>query len=228
MSDQRLARRASILAAARDMIAEHGYEKVTVRDLANLCQVSVPTLYNQFGGKDQLLAAAIEEHFLRALSEGGDSRAKDGFPRLLRLIDRCAAQLVGAPSYQQRLLEAFTSLGATLQIQERIAQALTNLIASELITLASQRQLAGWAVPEHLAKQMTTACIGTAVQWSAGVIADDSLQASMRYAMGLVILGVLRGRSRKQLEAHLESAQSHITASAHSQRSLPQIETGAR
>ena len=60
MTEQRLARRAAILSTARELIAARGYESVTVRELAEICRVSVPTLYNQFGGKDQLLAEAIE------------------------------------------------------------------------------------------------------------------------------------------------------------------------
>ncbi len=210
MTEQRQARRAAILEAARQMIAERGYEAVTVRDLAQICRVSVPTLYNQFGGKDQLLAAAIEEHFLFTLDGALIQQVAPGFERLLVIIDQCADQLLNVPGYHQRLLEAFASLASTLQIQERIAQGLTSAIAAELVTMAGKRQVLPWATPVQLASQMTTACIGAAVQWSAGIIADELLKAQMRYAMGLVVFGVVRGTARTRLETQIQAAQKQI------------------
>lgn len=49
VAEQRLERRARILAAVRELLAERGWREVTIRDLARHCRVSVPTLYNQFG-----------------------------------------------------------------------------------------------------------------------------------------------------------------------------------
>lgn len=210
IEDQRLARRAAILEAARRMIAERGYEAVKVRDLAEICGVSVPTLYNQFGGKDQLLAAAIEEHFRLALDSAPVARSTPGYQRLLTIVDQCAEQLLDVPGYHQRLLEAFASLASTLQIQERIARGLAAVIAEELATMAAARELVAWASPRQLAAQMTAACIGTAIQWGAGVIRDDLLKAHMRYALGLVVLGVVRGAAASRFETQIQAAQQQI------------------
>ena len=94
LTKQRLERRAAMLATAREMIAEVGYEAVKVRDLAERCRVSVPTLYNQFGGKDGLLGAAIEDHFVGVMNGGALSRADSGFKRLLVIVDQCAQPLI--------------------------------------------------------------------------------------------------------------------------------------
>jgi AcrR family transcriptional regulator len=50
-------RRARIISAARELVTKHGYDGLTMRDLAAAARVSVPTLYNLFGGKDAILAA---------------------------------------------------------------------------------------------------------------------------------------------------------------------------
>jgi len=68
VTEQKLERRARILAAARELIAQRGYEALSMRELAAHCRVSVPTLYNQFGGKQALLAAAVESHFAGLLA----------------------------------------------------------------------------------------------------------------------------------------------------------------
>ena len=210
VTEQRLARRSMILASVRQMIVDRGYGAVTIRELAEVCRVSVPTLYNQFGGKDQLLAAAIEEHFRGAYDSQDFQRAKPGLARLLTLIDQSAHQLLESSTYHQRLIFAFSSLGSTNEVQMRVASAFAQVIVTQLDVMQGQRQLAEWVLPAQLAGQMVAACIGTAVQWSGGSIDGQSLQASMRYAMGLVLLGTLRGSSLNRISTMVQEAQATL------------------
>jgi AcrR family transcriptional regulator len=207
---QRLERRAAILATAREMIADVGYEAVKVRDLAERCRVSVPTLYNQFGGKDGLLGAAIEDHFVGVMNGGALSRADSGFKRLLVIIDQCAQQLLTLSAYHQRLLEAFMSLESTTAVQQRIAVQLTEAIERELLTMRGARQLSAWAAPRLIAEQLTTACINASVLWSSGLFSDASLRPTMRFSTGLVLLGVVHGKSHTLLQARVRAAQKQL------------------
>jgi AcrR family transcriptional regulator len=207
---QRLERRAAILATAREMIADVGYEAVKVRDLAERCRVSVPTLYNQFGGKDGLLGAAIEDHFVGVMNGGALSRADSGFKRLLVIIDQCAQQLLTLSAYHQRLLEAFMSLESTTAVQQRIAVQLTEAIERELLTMRGERQLSAWAAPRLIAEQLTTACINASVLWSSGLFSDASLRPTMRFSTGLVLLGVVHGKSHTLLQARVRAAQKQL------------------
>lgn len=210
MTEQRLARRAAILATAREMIAESGYEAITVRDLAQRCRVSVPTLYNQFGGKDEVLAAAIQEHFVGMLGEASSQDGDPGFSKLINVLDQCSDQFLTLSAYHQRLLEAFASLDATASVQQRIAVEFARVIAAQLRHLQSKRQLADWADIHLLAGQVTNAVIGTAIVWSTGLIPDAVLGPAIRYAAGLVVLGAARGRTREDLETLVIQAQGVI------------------
>ncbi len=67
VAKQREERKRRILDVARKLIAEKGYDGVTMRELADLSLVSVPTLYNLFGGKNELLFAAVESYFAELL-----------------------------------------------------------------------------------------------------------------------------------------------------------------
>ena len=60
---QKEERKGRILEVARSLIAERGFNNVTMRELAELSLVSVPTLYNFFGGKNELLFAAVQSYF---------------------------------------------------------------------------------------------------------------------------------------------------------------------
>lgn len=52
-------RRDRILAEARKIIAERGFDAFNLRDLAEMSGLSVPTVYNLIGNKDEILKALI-------------------------------------------------------------------------------------------------------------------------------------------------------------------------
>lgn len=210
VTEQRLARRAAIMDTAREMISEVGYAAVTVRDLAERCRVSVPTLYNQFGGKDGLLGAAIEDHFAGVLDTAPRSRAQTGLGRLLEIVDQVAMQLCTLSTYHQRLLEAFMSLDSTTAVQQRVAIRLSAALETQLKVMRDRRQLETWVKPLLCAEQITSACINAAVVWSSGMSSDASLTPSMRYSTGLILLGAVRGKSRVDVQARVIAAQKRV------------------
>lgn len=224
MTEQRQARRAHILESARRLIAERGYHAVTVRDLAERCRVSVPTLYNQFGGKDALLGAAIEDHFNRALLSAQLPKAQKGLPRLLAIIDGCAAHIVDLDDYHRRLLEAFGSLEATTDIQLRMARRLVAVMSEDLSELKRQRRLAPWVEVKLLAGQINSAVISSAMIWSGGHWANDHLLAGMRYATGMVLLGALRGVAAKNVEARIIQSQQGLLAAEQASRKISTLQ----
>ncbi len=211
ITEQRLARRAHILETARELITERGYHATTVRDLAERCRVSVPTLYNQFGGKDALLGAAIEDHFNRVVASARLPRAEPGLPRLLAIIDACAQHILERADYHRRLLDAFASLDATQDIQLRIAWRLVDIFETELRVLQKERRLAAWADTALLAGQLNAAIISSAMVWSSGHWPGNHLLAGMRYATGLVLGSVLRGAAGKRIETWTMDAQAELT-----------------
>ncbi len=58
---QRAATRARIVAAARRLLAEHGYARAMVTDIARLADVSVDTIYASVGRKPALVLAVIDD-----------------------------------------------------------------------------------------------------------------------------------------------------------------------
>jgi AcrR family transcriptional regulator len=59
--------RAKILDAARELFARDGYERVTMRGIAEAIEYSPTTIYNYFEDKDDLVKALCEEDFTRLL-----------------------------------------------------------------------------------------------------------------------------------------------------------------
>ena len=207
MSENRLARRAAIMETARQMIAEKGYESITVRELAGACRVSVPTLYNQFGGKDQLLAAAIEDHFVGDPDQVKIKTSLKGLERIFAILDFITSQFLQAPDFHRRLLEAFGSLDSMQQVQKTITASLAREIGQELDAMQARNELASWADPQLLAGQVTTAFISSTIVWGSGGIKENQLTAAVQYGTGLVLAGVVIGDPAILAEQRVRAAQ---------------------
>jgi AcrR family transcriptional regulator len=81
---ERLAREGEILDAAEKVFGSKGYEGALMDDIAREAQFTRKTLYQHFGGKEELLSAVILRGFRLLLAyarEGIDERAS-GFERL--------------------------------------------------------------------------------------------------------------------------------------------------
>jgi AcrR family transcriptional regulator len=55
------ARRRAILDAARDLFVEHGFDGVSMNEVVNRSGGSLATVYQQFGSKEGLFAAILQE-----------------------------------------------------------------------------------------------------------------------------------------------------------------------
>ena len=207
MTENRLARRASMMETARQMIAEKGYESITIRELAVACRVSVPTLYNQFGGKDQLLAAAIEDHFVGDPDQVKIKTSLIGLDRIFAILDFITFQFLQAPDFHRRLLEAFGALDSMQQVQRSITASLAYEISQELGVMQDRRELESWAAPELLAGQVTTAFISSTIIWGSGIIKENQLTAAVQYGTGLVLAGVVTGDNVPLVRQRIKAAQ---------------------
>ena len=207
MTENRLARRASMMETARQMIAEKGYESIKIRELAAACRVSVPTLYNQFGGKDQLLAAAIEDHFVGDPDQVKIKTSLNGLERIFAILDFITSQFLQAPDFHRRLLEAFGSLDSTQQVQRSITASLAHEIGQELGMMQDRRELESWADPELLAGQVTNAFISSTIVWGSGGIKENQLTAAVQYGTGLVLAGVVTGDNVLLVGQRIKAAQ---------------------
>lgn len=94
---ERQALRARILDAARSLFAEHGYQAVTMRMIAQAVEYSPRTLYLHFKDKDELIRALCLEDF-QALGEG--------FAALLAIPDPLERLRASGRAYA-RFAEAF-------------------------------------------------------------------------------------------------------------------------
>ena len=87
MTERQIRRREDILAAARKLITELGYDGVTMRHLAKESGVAPKTLYHQFENKEKLLRAAVEERYRYLYRLIDDAEIERGIDRLYYILD---------------------------------------------------------------------------------------------------------------------------------------------
>lgn len=80
---------AAIRAAAIDLIAKHGFEAVSMRDMAKEVGVGAAAFYRYFPNKEELLFTLMEEHMTNLIASWNSARpaASDAGSRLSAFID---------------------------------------------------------------------------------------------------------------------------------------------
>jgi AcrR family transcriptional regulator len=65
-------RRAQILAATRELFATEEFERVTIKNIANTSNLSVPTIYNLIGTRQEVLIDAMNDYTIALGKIAGD------------------------------------------------------------------------------------------------------------------------------------------------------------
>jgi len=200
VTKQREERKQRILEVARLLIADQGYEGVTMRDLAEKSLVSVPTLYNLFGGKNDLLFEAVESYFVDLLENAGLTDAEEGLPRILSLAEALGRETPRYAAYARSMMGFFGNVSDAGGVHEFVASQLTNELATALEQMQRKRQLAAWANPRALSERLASQISITTFEWARGQLSDEALRGAMLYGTCVTLLGLARGKARSELE----------------------------
>jgi AcrR family transcriptional regulator len=201
-------RRQRILAAARAIVAERGYEALTMRELAQESRVTVPTLYNLIGGKEAVLAAAVEEQTARFLAAIERRDGASPAARLLAVVEACTRELLALPAWYRTLLHLLYTAEAAGPVRARVDRALAGELAAALRAIAEGGELADWADERALLRSLRSQLGACALSWASGALPDAAFPGEAAYQVSLTLLGVTTGRSCAQLERAARTAQA--------------------
>ena len=112
MTSGQLARRARILEAVIDLIADVGADAVQMRDVAQRSGVALATVYRYFSSKEHLLAAALEDwqkRLTRRVLAAGGPAEHGPLPGVLDYLQRAQRAFHRNPKMTALMLQAMTS-----------------------------------------------------------------------------------------------------------------------
>src|SRR5947209_493065 len=113
MNSRQLIRRAKIIEAVTELIAEVGAEAVQMRDVAKRSGVALATVYRYFNSKEYLLAAALEDWqkrlTRRILATRGRHAGQDPVPGIVDYLRRAQRAFHRNPNMTLLMLQTTTS-----------------------------------------------------------------------------------------------------------------------
>ncbi len=217
LAEHKAERRARILAAARGLIAEHGFEGLTMRELARVSRVSVPTVYNLFGGKHAVLMAELEETFAAVAQSLAGAGGRSFVERAFAICEAGNRELLAVPAYSRELMHIFLLSEATRPLRLTINDRYVALMADVLRDGQAAGDLVPWADPTVVARRMFAHYVHTMLEWGEGDLSDDEFCAATELGMSLMLLGLARGRAARLLAARAETSQA-LLAPRHGRR----------
>jgi AcrR family transcriptional regulator len=203
-------RRARIVGAAQAIIGERGYAAITMRDLARTSRVTVPTIYNLIGSKDEVLVAAVADRTERFVARLAPSAQLPPCERVLAVVDAVVDEFLSAPHYYHAMLGLIYASPAAGKLRVRTAKAVQGPLGEALSALAKAGDLAPWIEPGSLANQIESAAQVASLRWATGAIGDAEMRETARLSTALLMLGVCSGRARGFVEAIVRRSQAPI------------------
>lgn len=197
------ARRRRILHEARRMMAEGGAQGMAMRDLAEHAGVSLRTLYNAFGSKEALIAAAVRQYydkFLRALSDGRDPYA---FDWVLGGIVATNLRNQQIRDYLSAVVNLYFSSSADPAIRVELRRTAVGFMMPWLEVLQARRELRPGADLVRASGHMASLQYAINQEWLAGTVADEALVPAVVEAVLTYLVGLVRGESQAGVEREL-------------------------
>jgi AcrR family transcriptional regulator len=139
---QRDATRAAILRATDSLLVEEGYERLSMRRLADRCGYTAPTIYHHFGDKNGLMEALVDDRFQRLLvTLRKSSSGKDPLSTLRSMAESFVQFGLDHPAHfhlvMSRKLEDSEPLPSLEEVRELIVESLSQLGEQDLLNAQS-------------------------------------------------------------------------------------------
>ena len=205
-SPSMLARRQRILREVLRLIEEGGVENITVRELATRSEVSPRTLYAAFGGKEELIAQAVKQHFPEAMGENGSRTIPDSLSAVAARLDLLAHVVIRERKYSAAMARIYFSPTIDHRIYEVLKEIalshirpwVTILVAEKRLSLVSPVQV------ELLLSQLANVEYTVINDWSSGRLTDAQLAPCLKLAAFCLIAGNLHDSDRPQIAAVID------------------------
>ena len=207
LADQKAERRARILASARKLIAERGFDGLTMRELAAASRVSVPTLYNLFGGKLALLLGELEETFARVDTSMRAARGEGFVERMLAGCEAANDDLLAVPRYSRALIHRTLTSTETETMRRDIGRRFVTIMAEVLRDAQAAGEIADFVDAEAVAARAYAHYVATMIQWAMGDLDDAEFRNATLLGPCLMFLGIARGRAARDLEERVRELQ---------------------
>jgi len=213
------ARRERILDALRDAIVRDGVDGVRMRAFAQDCGVAVATLYNQFGSRDALIAAALERDF-RGRYEPLSQGSADASPaeQVSRRILQAAHDIRQMREYTASVLGFYFRPDVDPMLRAVVHDFVANDFRGIVDHIADDGDLVDWVDRDMFADDLVTMLYAISLTWVQTQIPPTALETRLLRAGATAFCGISTGATRERFEALARNVgsedQPHAAAAA--------------
>lgn len=181
-------RRDRIMNATQAMLARHGYDGVSMRQIAKEAGVAERTLFNIYTTKDALIASSARARSSGIIAEAWN-KAPDPGPGFFETLCGILAHytLIDPP-----MARAFAPVLIRHSDLVGLHELYCDFVGRSLASLCEKDELSQEAV-DALPALIAMNVVSTVVQWAADLIADEKLESHLRLLMAQAILPHARG-----------------------------------
>jgi AcrR family transcriptional regulator len=200
LTERQISRRAAILAAARDLIVERGYEGVTMRELAARSDVALKTLYQQYDNKENLLAKAVEEMHGNTYAEIMKVDKETGLDKLFFIIDNVLSKNMENDAYARTMAPILARGASTVSFIQTRKAAYRQAIEQ----MQDEGDLAKDFDTDLLLDILHRQSSGLYFEWARGLAPTQIVGDTIKLQMCLVLSPLTTGDTHTRITDHVQ------------------------
>lgn len=205
-----VARRDRIVAETRKLIASSGIKNIRMRALAEQCNVATATLYNQFGSRDGIIAAALEADF-RGRFEPLSKKTEDLLPseKIRQRIELTAIDVTQLKDYTRSVMFFYFHQDTIDSLRSMIHDFVAEDFREIVYQIRDLGDLASWVRADEFADDIVTELYSISMKWTQGYIPQADLQLRLMQSACASFIGISTGKTRENFENVIKAINSN-------------------
>ncbi|HEX3917986.1 MAG TPA: helix-turn-helix domain-containing protein [Caulobacteraceae bacterium] len=187
--------REKILAAAKALFAERGYEGATIRDIAKAAGMSTGAVFASFTDKSDLfaeIAETVQADLHRALREAQEGL--EGKPAVVAMLQTAAERQLGELALFQAVMSALWTPGLGTQLRRRLnRRPVVSLVATALKPVFACSETVTSADISLLAEMIWDAYVSILRRASLDGLTVDAVKGRIADQVSTILAGARRG-----------------------------------
>ncbi|MGV6807540.1 MAG: TetR/AcrR family transcriptional regulator [bacterium] len=206
---RQIQRRENILRATLKLIESTDTHGFSVRELASEADVSVATIYNIYGSKEDVIVAAYEDFYKRAITENIRPDCC-GLEKIMRVFELMLTNMANKPNFARAIIatvSSFSSAQETSQEKSKISREIlleANSVMEDGIREMQDKGVLIDIEPGVIAHELTKNFWGASVYWSAGELSMEQLNTQVYFSLYLTLLGLTPEQYQPEFRARMQ------------------------
>ena len=199
--DRQVERRQGIQAEAWRLMAERGYDGVTMRELSLRTGISTRTLYEIYGGKDALLGEAFRGRLKIVFERIEEAIEARGLEHLVRMNAMIVDSIAGSENFSR----AYASVLASNKISIYTIETQVAHFLGCLEEIRDQGGLMPWVDLELTARRLLMGQNALMILWGNRTVSIGNLESLYMMSMCEILIPLATGETRDRLLEQLQS-----------------------